>query len=64
MIPMQFAANVRLPYYGWFGRDNFTSMGEARKFVAEMIRSARRDPVSRTRRYDWYVRPHLLRVDE
>ena len=41
MIPMQWSANVKLPYYGWFGRDGFASLREARRFVAETLREAR-----------------------
>lgn len=43
MIPMQWSANVKLPYYGWFGRDGFSCEAEARDYVADKLRSARRD---------------------
>ncbi len=67
MMPIQWSANVKLPYYGWFGRDDFTSKREARDFVAKMLRKARADsrlarPSYRARTY--IIRPHLLRVED
>lgn len=38
MIPMQWYANVKLPYYGWFG-ETFSSELDARRFVAKMLKS-------------------------
>lgn len=62
MIPMQFYANVRLPYYGWFG-EAFDCEQAARDYIARMLRSARSQggmfkPSYRSR--DYYIRPQLL----
>lgn len=42
MIPMQWAANVKIPFYGWYGRDDFASEQEARGYVAKQYRMARK----------------------
>lgn len=47
MLPFQWNANVKTPYYGWYGRDDFASESEARAYVARMLRGARRDKLSR-----------------
>ena len=65
MIPMQYYANVELPFYGWFGK-SFSSTQEARDYVADMLRKARQNErVSlRPRRAVYYIKPRLLRLDD
>ena len=66
MIPMQWHANVKLPYYGWFG-ETFSSERDARRYVAKMLRSARKPSDSRIGRpsyagRSYIIKPHLMRL--
>jgi hypothetical protein len=64
MFPMEYYANINLPYYGWFGRA-FTTPQDARRYIAKMIRDSRKSrfPV-RYRSRAYYVKPRLLRIDD
>lgn len=69
MFPVQWSANVKLPYYGWFGESGFSSEAEARGYVARMLRSARRPGDSRISRPSYSgrcytVRPRLMTLDD
>ena len=63
-IPMQWSANVKLPYYGWFGREGFSTQAEARKYVADQLRSVRHHehamcrPTYASRQY--VIRPYAM----
>ena len=61
MIPMQWDANIKIPFLGWFG-ETFSSKPEARQFVARMLRDARKNastkPHYSSRSY-WII-PRLL----
>jgi hypothetical protein len=62
MMPMEYYANVKLPFYGWFGR-TFATEAEARSYVARMLNRARKEGTSyRSRAY--YIRQQLLNLDE
>lgn len=63
MMPTRYYANVKLPFYGWFGAE-FATEQEARRFIAGHYRTARRysrqclRPSYAGRCY--YVKPRLM----
>jgi hypothetical protein len=64
-MPIEFYANVKLPHYGWFGK-SFATKQEARKFIADKLRSARNGgwlfkPSYSGRTY--YIRQQLMSLD-
>jgi hypothetical protein len=67
MMPLNWSANVRMPYYGWFGANGFDSPAAARAWIAKMYRDFRRDsrklirPAYAGRSY--IVRAYLLQED-
>jgi hypothetical protein len=68
MVPMLWTANVKLPYYGWFG-ETFSCEHEARAYVARMLWNARKPshgsisrPSYRGRCYT--IKPRLMRLDD
>lgn len=69
MLPVQWSANVKLPFYGWFGESGFASEAEARGYVAKMLRGARKTGDSRISRPSYrgrcyIIKPRLMTLDD
>lgn len=69
MFPVQWSANVKLPFYGWFGESGFSTERDARGFVAMMLWRARRDRAGKLARPSYAgrcytIRRHVMTIDD
>lgn len=70
MIPLEFRADIRLPFYGVCG-DTFDTRQAARSWIAYQIRAHRRGrsgefgtvPAMRLRALAYRIRPQMLALD-
>lgn len=60
MHGMNWSANVKIPFDGWFGANSFATKREARDWVAKMYRNTRRCD-SRLSRPSYASRSYILR---
>lgn len=70
-LPLTYAANVRLPYYGWFGQSGFSSERDARTWIASQYRHARAMSYAQNSRLlrpsyaarAYTIRPRLITIE-